>query len=54
MMHRKPIPELDQAIEAYARAVLAGDRDGAERFVAEPGIETHRAAMAAAILAAPW
>jgi len=45
---RTPIPELDRDIEAYARAFLAGDRDGAERMVAEPGIESHRAAMAAA------
>ncbi len=48
MVTRKPIPELDQAIEAYARAFAVGDRDGTERFVAERGIETHRAAMAAA------
>ena len=48
MVSRRPIPELDNAVEAYARAFMAGDRDGAERFVTEAGIEGHRAAMAAA------
>jgi hypothetical protein len=43
----KPIPELEQAIEAHARAVLSDDRDAAEKFVAERGLESHRAAMAA-------
>ena len=48
MVSRRPIPELDNAVEAYARAFIAGDRDGAERFVTEAGLEGHRAAMAAA------
>jgi len=48
MVSRRPIPELDNAVEAYARAFMAGDRDGAERFVTEAGLEGHRAAMAAA------
>ena len=48
MVSRRPIPELDNAVEAYARAFMAGDRHGAERFVTEAGIEGHRSAMAAA------
>ena len=48
MVSRRPIPELDNAVEAYARAFMAGDRDGAERFVTEAGLEGHRTAMAAA------
>jgi len=49
MVSRRPIPELDNAVEAYARAFMAGDRDGAERFVTEAALEGHRAAMAAAV-----
>ncbi len=49
MVSRRPILELDNAVEAYARAFMAGDRDGAERFVTEAGLEGHRAAMAAAV-----
>lgn len=48
MAVRKAIPELDQAIEAHARAFLADDREAGERFVAERGLKSHRAAMAAA------
>ncbi len=53
MITRKPIPELDQAIEAHARAFLAGDREASERFVADRGLETHRAAMDAAAKMGP-
>jgi hypothetical protein len=48
MVSRRPIPELDHAIETYAQAFMAGDRDGAEGLVAAAGLESHRAATAAA------
>jgi hypothetical protein len=48
MKPRNIVPGLEQAIQAHAEAFLAADRDGAERFAAERGLETHRAAMASA------
>jgi hypothetical protein len=42
------IPELDQAIDSHARALLAADRDAAGRFVAERARESWRDAIGAA------
>lgn len=46
MKPRPPIPELEQAVEAHARAIAAGDLAAAEKFVAEPAREGHRNAFA--------
>jgi hypothetical protein len=48
MKPRNLVPELEQAIEAHADAFLGCNPDAAERFVAERGLETHRAAMSSA------
>lgn len=48
MNPRNLVPELEQAIQAHADAFLGGSRDAAERFVAERGLETHRAAISSA------
>jgi hypothetical protein len=39
-------PELAATIDAHARAVVAGDTDGAEACVGNSAIEAHRAAIA--------
>lgn len=39
-------PELLATIEAHARAVVAGDTNGAEAFAGYSAIEAHRAALA--------
>jgi hypothetical protein len=51
---RKPIPDLDAAIEAHAKAFLAGDENAAEQFVAPRGLETHRASAAHALSKRPF
>jgi hypothetical protein len=51
---RTPIPDLDNAVEAHARAFLADDRAAAERFVAERGIASHRAAFTSASAKRPF
>ncbi len=42
------IPELEEAVETHARAILGGDQSGADAFVASTALENHRAAFAEA------
>jgi hypothetical protein len=48
MKSRAQIPELEEPVEAHARAILGGDQSGADAFVASAALESHRAAFAEA------
>ena len=47
-------PELAKAIEAHARAVLAGNIDAAERYVVRTALEAYRTAIAEASRLGPF
>jgi hypothetical protein len=47
MAYRTEAPELNDAIEAYARALAAGDIAAAESFVAPEALPAHRAVLGA-------
>lgn len=54
MRPRGKDPELAEAINAHARAVLARDEQGAERLVTDAALETYRLAMTEAARLGPF